>query len=538
MKRQRVVVTVLVAVVAFLSGGWLLQRGSQGGANVYQKARLFDDVLTYVAEYYVDSLPEPKLYDMAIDGMLGGLKDPYTTYLRESDYRDLELATTGNYGGVGMQIDVRDSWITVVAPIAQTPADEAGIQSGDRIVQIDGHSTRGFNNDQAVKELRGPAGTQVKLTVVRPGVPDSLHFDIIRAHIHVRSVQYAGLLGGDVAYVSLAGASISENTADELAHAVDSLRQRGATSMILDLRGNPGGILDQGVDVSDLFLNPGDVVVETRGRAPGATEKYGADHKERWPGMPLVVLVDGGTASAAEIIAGALQDHDRALLLGTPTFGKGLVQTVYPLNGREFLKMTTGRWYTPSGRSIQRPMHDIMLEEETGQTPVDTAAAGNDTSEVYHTSGGREVRGGGGIHPDIVERADTLTDAEKAFGRALGSKIPVYRDVLTSYALRLKAQEAVKAPGFVVTPAMREELLRRLRGRGVALPDSVWMGARQLLDEQLSYEVTRYVFGRPAEFARRLADDAEVKEAVGLLQHAHTPQELLASAPVRKAEQR
>lgn len=536
MKRQRVVVTVLVAVVAFLSGGWLMQRGSQGGAQVYQKARLFDDVLTYVAEYYVDSLPEPRLYDMAIDGMLGELKDPYTTYLRESDYKDLELATTGNYGGVGMQIDVRDGWITVVAPIAQTPADEAGIQSGDQIVQIDGHSTRGYNNDKAVKELRGPAGTEVKLTVVRPGVPDSLHFDITRAHIHVRSVQYAGLLGGDVAYVSLAGASISENTADELAHAVDSLRQRGAKALILDLRGNPGGLLDQGVEVSDLFLNPGDVVVETRGRAPQSTEKYSADHKERWPGMPVVVLVDGGTASAAEIIAGALQDHDRALLLGTSTFGKGLVQTLYPLNGREFLKMTTGRWYTPSGRSIQRPMHDIMLEEETGQAPVDTAAAVKDTTEVYHTSAGRVVRGGGGIHPDIVERADTLTDGEKAFGRALGSKIPAYRDVLTSYALRLKAQEAVKRPGFSVTPAMLAELQRRLRQRGVSVPDSVWSGARQLLDEQLGYEITRYVFGRPAEFARRLSDDVEVKEAVGLLQHAHTPQELLALAPAQKTE--
>jgi carboxyl-terminal processing protease len=537
MKRQRVVVTVLVAVVAFLSGGWLMQHGAQGGANVYQKARLFDDVLTYVAEYYVDSLPEPKLYDMAIDGMLGGLKDPYTTYLRESDYKDLELATTGNYGGVGMQIDVRDGWITVVAPIAGTPAEEQGIQSGDQVVQIDGHSTRGFDNDKAVKQLRGPAGTQVKLTVVRPGIPDSLHFDITRAHIHVRSVQYAGLLGGgDVGYVSLAGASISENTADELAHAVDSLRQRGAKSLLLDLRGNPGGILDQGVEVSDLFLNPGDAVVETRGRAPGATQTYSDDHKEHWPGMPVVVLVDGGTASAAEIIAGALQDHDRALLLGSATFGKGLVQTVYPLNGREFLKMTTGRWYTPSGRSIQRPMHDIMLEEETGEAPVDTAAAANDTSEIYHTSGGRVVRGGGGIHPDIVARGDTLTDAEKAFARALGSKIPAYRDVLTAYALQMKADDGVKRPGFAVTAAMRAELERRMRARGISLPDSVWRGAQQLIDEQMSYEITRYVFGRPAEFARRLSDDSEVKEAVGLLEQAQTPKQLLALAQAKQVE--
>ena len=527
MKRQRVVVTVLVAVVAFLSGGWLLQRDTQGDAGVYQKARLFDDVLTYVAEYYVDSLPEPKLYDMAIDGMLGALKDPYTTYLRPSDYKDLELATTGNYGGVGMQIDVRDGWITVVAPIAGTPAEQAGIQSGDRIVQIDGHTTRGFNNDKAVQELRGPAGTHVKLTVARPGLADTVHFDITRAHIHVTSVQYAGLLGGgDVGYVSLANSAISESTADELAGAVDSLRQRGAKALILDLRGNPGGVLDQGVAVSDLFLNPGDVVVETKGRAPGSTDTYRADHAERWPGMPVVVLVDQYTASAAEIIAGALQDHDRALLLGTPTFGKGLVQTVYPLNGRDFLKMTTGRWYTPSGRSIQRPMHDIMLEE-TGEALVDTAQVVKDSAQVYHTSGVRVVRGGGGIRPDIISRADTLTDGEKALSRALGSKVTEWRDVLTNYALALKAQDAVKQRGFAVTPAMRAELLRRLLSRGVTIPDSVWSGAQQLIDEQIAYSVTGYVFGRPAEFARRLSDDAEVKEAVGLLQRAHSPKELL-----------
>jgi carboxyl-terminal processing protease len=550
MKRQRVVVTVLVAVVAFLSGGWLLQRGSQGDSNVYQKARLFDDVLTYVAEYYVDSLPEPKLYDMAIDGMLGELKDPYTNYLRESDYRDLELATTGNYGGVGMQIDVRDGWITVVSPIAGTPAEEEGIESGDRVVQIDGRSTRGYNNDRAVKELRGPAGTHVKLTVWRPGVPDSLHFDITRARIHVTSVQYAGLLGGGaVGYVSLANSSISENTADELSRSIDSLRQRGAKSLILDLRGNPGGILDQGVDVSDLFLDSGDLVVETRGRAPGATQKYSADRRERWPGMPLVVLVDGGTASAAEIIAGALQDHDRALLLGTPTFGKGLVQTVYPLNGREFLKMTTGRWYTPSGRTIQRPMADIMREERgvalapDSVTPAapDSGAAGTtksgDSVAVYHTTGGRIVRGGGGIHPDVEARADTLTDAEKAFARALGGKIPAYRDVLTAYALELKAKDAIKNPGFVVTPAMRAELLRRLRAKGVDVSDGIWNGAEQLIGEQLSYEVTRYVFGRPAEFARRLGDDGEVKQAIGLLERARSPKELLALAQERPTQQ-
>jgi carboxyl-terminal processing protease len=528
MKSQRVLVTALVAVVAFLSGGWLLQRGSQGGQNVYQKARLFDDILTYVSEYYVDTLNEGQLYDMAIDGMLRQLNDPYTTYLRERDLRELELSTTGNYAGVGMQIDVRDGWITVVAPIAGTPAESLGIESGDRIVEIDGESTRGWDNDHAVRELRGPPGTKVKLTIVRPGLSDSLRFEPTRARIHVTSMQYAGALsGGEVAYVSFVNSSISETTGSELGRAVDSLRQRGAKSLIVDLRGNPGGVLDQGIAVADLFLARGDVVAETKGRAPGSSQTYRDDRPERWPGMPVVVLVDGGTASAAEIIAGALQDHDRALVLGTPTFGKGLVQTVYPLNQREALKLTTGRWYTPSGRTIQRPMVAQAEEADTTQHP-DSAAA--DTAHLFRTTGGRTVYGGGGIRPDVTVRGDTLTDGEKEFARVLGGNIPAYRDVLTSYALEIKGQNQVKSPSFQVTPAMRAELLRRLRVKSVTLSDAQWEGAASLVADQLGFEITRYVFGRPAEFARRVSADEQVKRAVELLTRARTPQDLLALA--------
>jgi carboxyl-terminal processing protease len=255
--------------------------------------------------------------------------------------------------------------------------------------------------------------------------------------------------------------------------------------------------------------------------------------------MPVVVLVDGGTASASEIIAGALQDHDRALVLGTPTFGKGLVQTVYPLNGREFLKLTTGRWYTPSGRTIQRPMGQMVAERGEEEHRPDSGAAARarkDTVRVFHTSAGRSVYGGGGIRPDLVVRGDTLTDAEKEFARTLGAKVTVYRDVLTSYALELKGQGAVKSPGFPVTPAMRAELLRRLRARGVEIGEQQWAGAESLVSEQLSYEITRYLFGRPAEFARRVADDGQVRYAVTLLQRARTPQELLTLAQERPAK--
>jgi carboxyl-terminal processing protease len=297
--------------------------------------------------------------------------------------------------------------------------------------------------------------------------------------------------------------------------------------LILDLRNNPGGVLDQGVAVSDLFLDRGLVVVETRGRAPGATQTFKSENGQRWPDMPIAVLVDGFTASAAEIIAGALQDHDRALVLGTTSFGKGLVQSLYQLNRTEFLKLTTGRWYTPSGRTIQRPMNGVRGGDEP---PAGAASGLPDTTEVFRTDGGRVVHGGGGIRPDIMLAADTLSDSEQEFARALGSKIPVYRDVLTSYALELKGGGKITSPSFQVAPEMRAELARRLRSRGVEIPAPVWDAARELVEQQFSYEITRYVFGRPAEFARRTSDDTQVQRAVVLLKRARTPKELLSLA--------
>jgi carboxyl-terminal processing protease len=520
-----------VAFVAFLSGGWLLQRGAQRGGSVYQQARLLDDIVAYVAEYYVDSLDAARLYNLAIDGFLNELNDPYTTFLREEDYRDLELSTTGNYGGVGMQIDVRDGWITVVAPIAGTPAESLGIATGDRIIEIDGQPTRGWGSDRAVRALRGPPGTRVKLLVARPGLEAPLPFDVTRARVHVRSVQHAALLGSDVAYVSLVNSSISEQSAREIADEITKLRGRGAKSLILDLRGNPGGVLDQGVAVADLFLERGAVVVETRGRAPGANQTYRGANGQRWADMPVVVLVDGGTASAAEIIAGALQDHDRALVLGTTSFGKGLVQTVYPLNGREFLKLTTGRWYTPSGRTIQRPIQAAAARREAQDEP-DSAAVPvpADSVPTFRTDAGRIVYGGGGIRPDVIVQPDTLSEAEKAFVRAMGSGIPTYRDVLTSYALELKGSRAVTDPRFEVTPAMLAELFKRLRERGVELSAADRQNGASLVKQQFTYEVTRFVFGRPAEWERRIADDVQIARAVALARQARTPKDLLTLA--------
>jgi carboxyl-terminal processing protease len=306
--------------------------------------------------------------------------------------------------------------------------------------------------------------------------------------------------------------------------------------MVLDLRLNPGGLLDQGVKVAELFLDKGQEIVSTKGRARGSSKEFYDEVKQLWPDLPIVVLVNEGTASAAEIIAGALQDHDRAVVVGSPTFGKGLVQTLFPLGDGVALKLTTARWYTPSGRTIQR----IAKDEEDQLAQAESAAVGTPTEEstdsalkerpIYRTDAGRAVRGGGGIVPDLVIRPDTLTTGERTFAKALGAKLPVYRDVLTTYALELKRTKTVENEGFKISPDMRREVFQRLRNKGVEVTQADFNAAAQLVDEQLSYEIERYVFGRPAEFRRRSLDDRQLQSALGLLKKAQTPKDLMGIA--------
>lgn len=534
--KQRWGLIGLVSVISFASGGWLLQRGAMVPAIGYQQERLFNDVLQHVSSYYVDSIADSSLYRKATDGMLGELKDPYSVLLTGDDYKQLTEQTSGNYAGLGIQIDVRDGWITVVAPLPDTPAERAGIQTGDQIIEVNGASTEGWKSDQAVKALRGAPGSTVKIVVRRVGLGQTMPYTLTRANIHQRSVPPGTMFDGGVGYISLN--PVAETSADELRDEITAMRAKGMKEMIFDLRVNPGGLLDQGVKVADLFLDPKQEIVSTRGRAPRSTQAFYDQARQLWPDMPIVVLVDEGTASAAEIISGALQDHDRAVVVGSPTFGKGLVQTLYPLADGVALKLTTARWFTPSGRTIQRTAKDeedqFRQAMADGSVAPDTSAAARDTSikarPIYHTDAGRTVRGGGGIVPDVLVRRDTLSAPEKEFARGLAEKAGIYRDVLTAFALEEKQKGAVKAESFTVTPEMHRAVYDRLKARGVQVPQAVYDSAAGLVDPQIGYEVARYVFGRTAEFRRRAADDPQMQSALALLHRAQTPHELLTLA--------
>ncbi len=527
MSRQRILITSVVAVVAFLSGGWFMQQGAGSGESVYQRARLFDDVLTHVADYYVDSLDQRQLYRMAIDGMLSELRDPYSGFLDAKDFRGLNEATTGNYAGIGTQIEMRDGAIVVVSPLPDTPAERAGIQSGDRIVEVDGKSTEHFSQDDAVRALRGREGTQVAIRVVRAGATELLAFNITRARIHSRSVRTVMMLNDRVGYIELN--PFSQSSADELRVAMDSLKGAGMRSLVLDLRNNPGGLLDEGIAVADLFLNPGQEIVATRGRAPRSTQSFDDTAPQHYADLPLVVLVNGYSASASEIVAGALQDHDRALLIGSPTYGKGLVQTVFRLGDSLALKLTTARWYTPSGRSIQRPSKvgfepDLLPEDST--PPADTTR-----QPTYRTDAGRTVRGGGGIGPDVVIRPDSADiRATERLTQVLGRNIAKYQDALAASAFQARQRFGVSGPLFPFTPAMRASLIEQLRQRGITLDEETLRLAGPFLDRQLADQVARLNFGRQGEIRRLAQDDPTLAEALRAAGRARTPAELLTFA--------
>jgi carboxyl-terminal processing protease len=523
--KSRAILAIAVLSTALVSGGWLVERGLIGGRlapATGDRAQLFEQVMQHVERDFVDTLSDSALYAKAAEGLIGELHDPHSSYLSPALLQSLSERTSGRYAGVGIQVDARDGYVIVLAPMPGGPAIAAGIQPGDRIVDVDGKDMRGRPLDEAQKALRGPANSVVRVTIERSGVTTPLKFALTRKEIRVRSVQHATILQDGIGYVALT--IFSEESAADLRHAIDSLRAAGMKTLVFDLRWDPGGLLDQGVRVSDLFLDPGQRVVTIRGRTAQATQTF-ADHEPQpWPAMPVIALVDSNTASAAEIVSGALQDHDRAVLLGTTTYGKGSAQNVFQLSNGGGAKLTTALWYTPSGRSINR-----KREADDGGD----ADSATKTPPKFKTDSGRTVTGGGGITPDVIVPMPTPTAADSSLQRALGKQIPQFRDAVTEYALSIKASHAVASPDFVVTPAMLADLRSRMKAHGVsgvAVDDATWNAAAPAVERILGYEIARYSFGDAAEYARRIRDDQAIARAVQYARGATTEKQLLEKA--------
>jgi carboxyl-terminal processing protease len=352
------------------SGGRGVERVGASPKESYEGLETFTNIMSIIQKNYVDEVQTKRLIEGAINGMLAAL-DPHSAYLTPELYKELQVDTKGSFGGLGIEITNRNGVLTVVAPIEDTPAWRAGVKAGDQIIKIDGDFTKDMSLVEAVKKMRGPKETKVTLALKRESRPDLFEVTLTREVIKIQSVKSKSLEKG-YGYVRLT--QFQERTDDDLERAVKTLDKEagGIQGLVLDLRNNPGGLLTQAVRVSDLFLDSG-LIVYTDGRLENQKQKYFAHKAGTWADFPMVVLVNGGSASASEIVAGALQDHKRALVLGTQTFGKGSVQTILPLDDSSALRLTTARYFTPSGRSIQATgiVPDIVMDQNPALAKAD-----------------------------------------------------------------------------------------------------------------------------------------------------------------------
>lgn len=352
-----VVVALTLALLVISGGG---HHEVTAVEDSYERLKVFTEVLSLIQTNYVEETKPRDLVYSGIKGMLEAL-DPHSAFMPPDIFKEMQVETQGSFGGLGIEITVKDRMLTVVAPIEGTPADRAGIHPGDRIVKVDGSPTKDMTLMEAVRKLRGAKGTSVTLTILREDSPGPFELTLVREVIEVKSVRTKDL-GDGMAYVRIS--SFHERTGKDLLKAIEQLGQGAMSAMVLDLRNNPGGLLNQAVQVADLFLDQGQLIVYTEGRLKNQNLRFSAEHEAQVPKVPMVILVNAGSASASEIVAGALQDWKRAVVLGTKTFGKGSVQTVVPLSDGSGLRLTTAKYFTPKGRSIHGTglMPDIIVE--------------------------------------------------------------------------------------------------------------------------------------------------------------------------------
>ena len=403
-------------------------RAQAAAADTYRQLNLFGDVFERVRADYVEKPNDGKLIESAINGMLAGL-DPHSSYMDAKSYGDMQVQTRGEFGGLGIEVTMEEGLIKVVAPIDDTPASKAGIMANDLITKLDDEQVQGLTLNQAVEKMRGPVNTKIRLTIMRKGQDQPIEVTLTRDVIHVRSVR-SHVEGDDVGYIRIT--QFNEQTTDGLRKAIAEISAKVSDDKlkgyILDLRNNPGGLLDQAISVSDAFLQKGEIV-STRGRNPEESQRFSARPGDLIKGKPLIILINGGSASASEIVAGALQDHKRATLIGTRSFGKGSVQTIIPLGaGNGALRLTTARYFTPSGRSIQAKGIDPdieVLQDVPDELKAKTNTNGEASLRGHLKADGKEQGGSQSYVPPDPKNDKALTMAADLLrGKQMNSAFP------------------------------------------------------------------------------------------------------------------
>ena len=510
-----VLITTLALLIAFASFNV-----GQSAPDLFSKLEVFNNMIQIMNQYYVDKVDWEKVMTGAYRGMLAEL-DPHSVYIDKERFKKSEESFSGKFQGIGIEFDILDGYITVIAPIVGSPSEKLGLTTGDKIISIDKESAKNITYKEVFTRLRGPKGSRVDVTIRRNGVKDDFDLTIIRDEIPIYSVLSSFMINDETGYILLN--RFSRTTSDEIEKAMRSLESKGMKNLILDLRSNAGGYLEEAVDVLDKFIEGGEVLVYTKGRVSSANEEYYSTSKATHARHPLIILVNRGSASASEIVAGAIQDLDRGLVVGETTFGKGLVQRQWKMKDGSAIRVTIARYYTPSGRLIQRP-YDNGTEQyykdirEDAQNHVDPEI---DDRTTFTTKSGRTVRGGGGITPDVIVPLDIKL--EKATIKLLSDPDRFVFTYAVKYASdnkQLGSNQNKFMESFDISEEMLLEFASLVEKLEFELDKEAIEKDKEYVKNLIKSEIAAALFGRNGRFKVKIQKDIQVQKALELLPEA------------------
>lgn len=519
MKHKFLVIGAFVLLISSTIGGIVTSKVLSDDKTVNDQMKSFSDVLDAIEVHYVEKIPPKKIVTGGINGLLRSL-DPHSNFLDEEAYAALQEEQHGSFFGLGITIQSINGILTVISPIEGTPAFKAGLRAGDVISEIEGEATKGQPTNLLLRKLRGPKGTKVTITIEREGFEKPLHLTLTRDEIPVNSISYAFMIRPGVGYIRIK--NFTETTGAELDDALQKLKDQNMQSLIVDLRFNTGGLLDQAIKVSDEFLEKGAVIVSTKGRIPESNTSYRSSEKNDFEDLPLIVLVNRSSASASEIVAGAIQDHDRGLVVGTTTWGKGLVQSLYRVGNSTALALTTARYYTPSGRLIQRDYSKSFQDYYYTDIGVDDDTQNH---EKAYTETGREVFGGGGITPDVkvnipetTKFMDLLTQEYAFFSFAKRFTATDERKMQSDDAAPTDSAKLILINhDFVVDEAVIRDFKDHIKKLKIQFTDKEFADNIAAIKEQILQDVTSTVWGTEEGYKIAINRDPQVLKALEVM---------------------
>ena len=540
MRRYRSLSVAAFVVVFFaLAGGYFGRSALVAQDQIPDQYKVFTAALSAVEANFVGEAESDRLVYGAISGMLQTL-DPHSSFMDPRTYAQMRERQEGRYYGLGISIQVVDGGITVFSLFEGSPAYQKGLRRGDVIARIEGQDTKGWTSDQAVRLLRGPRGTPVRISIMRSGYEQLIDLEVLRDEIRIPTVRATFMLDATTGYVLLS--EFGENSDDEIGRALRTLRDQGMRRVVLDLRNNPGGALDQAIRISNRFLPRGVLIVSTHGRVANSDQDYRAEQQSEYLDLPMITLVNRNSASASEIVSGALQDHDRALIVGETTFGKALVQSVYRVSGGAGVAVTTARYYTPSGRLIQRPWDGSFDEYLTYSLREQDASKAHKPEDLKFTDGGRRMYSGGGVEPD--RRFDGPTEGfnPTRFGRTLFA-----RNLFDTFAQRFtragdrritaspSGQLRELSEDFQVTDAVVAEFKDHVQTSRLRIDEATWLQDQPFIRAMIRFEIDVDLFG--IEVARRnlSRQDPQLRYALTLFPEAEALMRLTGT-PDRRAQ--